>query len=73
MFHNFAVNPEHRDFLRFFWFKDGDINQPIVEYRMNVNLFGAVSSPGVANFGLMTTAREGSEEFGEQAREFVEN
>jgi hypothetical protein len=73
MFHNFAVNPEHRDFLRFLWFKDGDINQPIVEYRMNVHLFGAVSSPGVANFGLMTTAREGSEEFGEQAREFVEN
>ena len=60
MFHNFALNPEHRDFLRFLWFKDGDINQPMVEYRMNVHLFGAVSSPGVANFGLMATAKEGS-------------
>ena len=72
MFHNFAVNPEHRDFLRFLWFKDGDINQPIVEYRMNVHLFGAVSSPGVANFGLMATAKEGSQEFGENARDFLE-
>ena len=72
MFHNFAVNPEHRDFLRFLWFKDGDINQPIVEYRMNVHLFGAVSSPGVANFGLMATAKEGSLEFGENARDFLE-
>lgn len=72
MFHNFAVNPEHRDFLRFLWFKDNDINQSIVEYKMNVHLFGAVSSPGVANFGLMTTAKEGSEKFGDQAREFLE-
>ena len=52
MFHNFAVNPEHRDFLRFLWFKDNDINQSIVEYKMNVHLFGAVSSPGVATSGL---------------------
>ena len=72
MFLNFAVNPEHGDFLRFLWIKDNDINQCIVEYKMNVHLFGEVSSPGVANFGLMTTAKEGSEKFGDQAREFVE-
>ena len=40
---------------------------------MNVHLFGVVSSPGVANFGLMTTAREGGKVFGDQAREFLEN
>jgi hypothetical protein len=71
-YHNFAVNPEHRDFLRFLWFKDGDINQPIVEYHMNVHLFGAISSPCVGNFGLMATAKEGSQEFGENARDFLE-
>ena len=38
---------------------------------MSVHLFGAVSSPGVANFGLITTVREGSEEFGHQAKELL--
>ena len=73
MFHNFKVDPEHRDFLRFLWFKDGALDQPLVEYRMNVHLFGAVSSPGVANFGLLTTAKEGRQEFGDEAADFLEN
>lgn len=30
--------------------------RPILEYRMNVHLFGAASSPGVANFCLHQTA-----------------
>jgi len=44
MFHSFHVNPEHRDFLRFLWFKDNNLNGQICEYRMKVHLFGAVSS-----------------------------
>ena len=59
MFHSFYVNPEHRDYLRFLWFKDNNLDGQIIEYRMNVHLFGAVSSPGVANFGLRMTAEAG--------------
>ena len=60
MFHSFSVNPEYRDFLRFLWFESNDVDGPIVEYRMNVYLFGAVSSPGVSNFGLKATAKKRS-------------
>lgn len=49
MFHQFRVNPEHRDYLRFLWF-DAEAN--IVTYRMKVHLFGASSSPACATFGL---------------------
>ena len=73
MFHSFYVNPEHRDFLRFLWFKDNDLDGQIVECRMNVHLFGAVSSPGVANFGLRMTAEAGQEQFGQEATEFLQN
>ncbi len=73
MFHNFMVSEEHRDYLRFLWFQDGDMNKPIVTYRMNVHLFGAVSSPGCANFGLRKTAQEGEREFGEDIANFLRN
>lgn len=56
MFHSFYVNPEDRNFLRFLWFESNDLTGLIVEYRMNVQLFGAASSPGVANFCLHQTA-----------------
>ncbi|CAN2387365.1 RNA-mediated, partial [Pristimantis euphronides] len=40
MFHRFFVNEEHRDFLRFFWFRDNDPTKDIIEYRMKVHVFG---------------------------------
>ena len=72
MFHSFHVNPEHRDFLRFLWFKDNDLNGQICEYRMNAHLFGAISSPGVANFGLRATAEASREQFGQTAADFLQ-
>lgn len=73
MFHSFHVSPEHRDLLRFLWFKDNNLESQIVEYSMNVHLFGAVSSPGVANFGLRATAEAGREQFGNEAADFLKN
>ena len=50
MFHQVLVPPEHRDYLCFLWFKNGDTESgPIEEYRMRVYLFGAISSPACAN------------------------
>ena len=40
---------------------------------MNFHLFGAVSSPGVTNFGLRITAETRREQFGEAAADFLHN
>ena len=71
MFHSFHVDPEHRDFLRFLWYKDNTLGRRIIEYRMNIHLFGNGPSPAVATFGLRRTAADGEEEFGENAAGFV--
>lgn len=39
MFHSFHVDPEHRDFLRFLWYKNNIPGKQIMKYRMNVHLF----------------------------------
>ncbi|KAK3735268.1 hypothetical protein QZH41_001047 [Actinostola sp. cb2023] len=71
MFHSFFVNPEHKDFLRFLWFENNDLSGPIKEYRMNVHLFGATSSPGVANFCLHQTAETNRAEYEDEAADFL--
>ncbi|XP_078495461.1 uncharacterized protein LOC144750543 [Ciona intestinalis] len=74
MFHQFFVQEEDRDYLRFLWWQDNNfINGKVKEYRMTVHLFGAASSPGVANFGLKRAADDGEANFGSDAAEFVRN
>ncbi|KAK7909491.1 hypothetical protein WMY93_014175 [Mugilogobius chulae] len=58
MFYQFSVTPESRNYLKFLWWKDGDLEKEPQEYRMTVHLFGAASSPGCANFGLKHLARQ---------------
>lgn len=58
MFHQFHVKEADRDYLRFFWWKQGDLNSQPSEFRMKVHLFGAASSPGCANFGLKHLAKD---------------
>ena len=64
MFHQFMVTKEHRDLLRFLWWLDGDPTKAVVKYWMKVHPFGASSSPGCANFGLMRAADDGEQDFG---------
>ncbi|XP_069105757.1 uncharacterized protein [Argopecten irradians] len=52
MFYSFLVREDHRDFLRFFWYRDNDPSRDIIEYRMRAHVFGNSPSPAVANFGL---------------------
>ena len=73
MFHCFYVNQNHRNVLRFLWFKDNNPTKEIVEYRMAVHLFGNTCSPAIATFGLRKTAEDGEEGFGKLAKEFVHN
>ncbi|KAI2668803.1 hypothetical protein H4Q32_005610 [Labeo rohita] len=53
MFYQVRVTSEDKDFLRFLWWPNGDVTQDIIEYRMTVHLFGAVSSPSCACFALL--------------------
>lgn len=56
MFYQVKVRPEDRDFLRFLWFPDGNIQKKTIPYRMKVHIFGATSSPACANLALKKTA-----------------
>ena len=72
MFHSFKVKKEHRDFLRFLWYKNNDPTAEIIEYRMKVHIFGNTSSPAVANHGLRKTAEVEESKFGSDAKAFVD-
>ncbi len=72
MFHSFLVKEEHRDYLRFLWFRDHNLDGRIEEYRMRVHVFGNCPSPSVAVYGLKRTAAEGEQDYGSDARLFIE-
>ena len=71
MFYQFKVKEDHRNYLRYLWWKDGDIQQPPDELRMKVHLFGATSSPGCSNFCLKQITSDNAAEFGEDVKEFI--
>ncbi|XP_033113657.1 uncharacterized protein LOC117114185 [Anneissia japonica] len=73
IFHSFHVTLAHRDFLRFFWYKNNDRAKNIIEYRMGVHLFGNGPSHAVATFGLRKTAEDNKGVFGPTCRNFVFN
>ena len=73
MFHQFVVDEKDRKFLKFLWWKNGDLTTEPVTYRMNVHLFGAASSPGCANFGLKYLARENEASHPEAAKFIKDN
>lgn len=64
MFHQVRVPVVQRDFLRFLWWPNGDLDSNMEEYRMAVHLFGAVSSPRCSNFALKKTASDNEATFG---------
>ncbi|KAK0132197.1 hypothetical protein N1851_032987 [Merluccius polli] len=72
MFHSFVVREDHRNFLRFLWFRNNDTTQEAVEYRMKVHVFGNRPSPAVAIYGLRRAALHGEDEFGGDAKQFIE-
>ena len=51
-FHRILVDPQDIDALRFFFWKDFDLNQPYVVFRMLVHLFGSTSSPSISTFAI---------------------
>ncbi|XP_026015330.1 uncharacterized protein LOC113016608 [Astatotilapia calliptera] len=63
MFHQFHVKKSDQDYLRFLWWKKGDLGAQPQEYRMRVHIFGAASSPGCANYGLKHLATENKDRY----------
>ena len=52
MFYQVKVPEKQRDFLRFLWWPNGNMDMEPRVYRLTVHLFGAVSSPACANVAL---------------------
>ncbi|XP_048248047.1 uncharacterized protein LOC124126721 [Haliotis rufescens] len=69
MFYCFKVKPSHRDYLRFFWYRNNDPSQDLIEYRMTAHVFGNSPSPAVATYGL----RRSVENADVDVKWFVEN
>ncbi|XP_064116597.1 uncharacterized protein LOC135222441 [Macrobrachium nipponense] len=60
MFYQVKVPKHQYNHLRFLWWPNGDISKELEEYWMKVHLFGAVSSPSIANYALRRVADEGN-------------
>jgi hypothetical protein len=63
MFHQVRVAREDVDFLRFLWWPDGYITKELIDHRMTVHIFGAVSSPSCATFALLKTAEDNQHDY----------
>jgi hypothetical protein len=65
------VPPNDQDCLRFFWWPEGNVDEKPVVYKMNVHLFGAVSSPSCCNLALHKTAENNRYEFGDEVSDAI--
>jgi hypothetical protein len=71
MFYQIVVPDSQRDMLRFLWFSNNDVTQPIETYRMTRHPFGGIWSPSVANFTLQKTADDRRNEYTEEVTNTV--
>ncbi|XP_043205364.1 uncharacterized protein LOC122372337 [Amphibalanus amphitrite] len=71
MYNQVGVDAEHRNLLRFLWWKNGDQTSEPAEYRMTTHLFGATSSPSCAMYALNATADKFEDTHGEEAANFI--
>ena len=67
------VTEKHQCLLRFLWWKNGNIlDEPIV-YKMCMHVFGGVSSGACSNYDLTRTAIENEHNYGKEAAENLKN
>ena len=74
MFYSVKVTDEHKDYLRFLWYPNNDLTCEPHEYRVTVHIFGATSSPAIANYLLKYSActQEAKNTFSIEARNSVQ-
>lgn len=74
MFYQIKVPHSQRDYLRFLWFPNSDLNKEVEEYRVTVHIFGATSSPACANYVLKAIAKTPeAQECKAETRRTIEN
>lgn len=71
-FHQINIPPSQRCFFTFLWWLNGDVNKAIVEYEMCVHIFGAISSPSIANYIIKRMGIDSAEKYGEDVRKLLE-
>ena len=67
MYYQVKIPVEHRKFVRFLWWEDGNIDTHPIELEMCVHVFGATSSKNCVTFALHQTARDNMAVFGKEA------
>ena len=65
------MQPSDCSALRFLWWPNGNFDEPVEEYEMQVHLFGGASSPSCSNFALKRTAEDNKTDFDQQTIETV--
>jgi len=66
MFHHIALPEDQSTYMRFFWFRNNDPDEELIEYWSKVHLMGNTSSPAVANLAVRYAAREQPPKNGDQ-------
>ena len=72
MFHQVLVHTKDRRYLQFLWWPQGDLTLEPLTYHTNVHLFGAASSPSRAQFSLLESAKDQSDQFDPKAKQIVQ-
>ena len=69
MYYQVRVPEDQRNFIRFLWWPDSNLDRSLCEYEMCVHLFGAISPASCANFALRRTAVDNEYKFGTDAKD----
>ena len=48
MLYGFYVKSEHKNFLRFLWYRDNDLAKDLIKFRMKVHVLGNSPSPAIS-------------------------
>ena len=56
MFHRVKVPEQQKNYLRFLWWKDSDLDKDVVPYEVTAHVFGGISSPSCSNYALKKKA-----------------
>ena len=58
LFFQLQVLEQDQNALRFLWWKNGNVNEEVEEYKMLVHTFGLTSSPSCSWFALKETTKK---------------
>ena len=65
MFHRVKVPEERRNYLRFLWWKDSDLDKDLLDHEMTAHVVGGLSSLSCSSYTLKKTASGNLERYGE--------